>query len=126
MRLSYSHESWNCNQARRFPGSSVTGCMTPMDHWKVVDLEIGDTIIWRGEGMRICNDTEGMMLISPGMKGKVITRSENLLAHTARKAGMSVDGGPWVLVEFENGFRMVVDSRARVERVKEQPRVFAS
>ena len=31
--------------------------------------------------MGIHNDTEGMILISPGMKGKVITRSENLLAH---------------------------------------------
>lgn len=44
-----------------------------MDHWnEPLDLEIGDTIIWRGEG--IVNE-EGMILISPGMKGKVITRS---------------------------------------------------
>ncbi len=56
-----------------------------MDHWKdPLDLEIGDTIIWRGEEMR---NEEGMILISPGMKGKVITRSENLLAHAARKEG---------------------------------------
>ena len=52
-----------------------------------LDLEIGDTIIWRGEGMRIRDDKDGMILISPGMRGKVITRSENLLADAARKAG---------------------------------------
>ncbi len=60
--------------------------------------------------MRIHNDTEGMILISPGMKGKVIMRSENLLARAVRKAGLPITAGPWVLVEFENGFRMVVDS----------------
>ncbi len=40
-----------------------------------------------------------MILISPGMKGKVITRSENLLAHAARKAGLPITSGPWLLVE---------------------------
>ena len=60
---------------------------------------------------------EGMILISPGMKGKVITRSENLLADAARKVGLPIAAGPWALMEFENGFRVVVDSRARVERV---------
>ena len=54
------------------------------------------------------------------MKGKVITRSENLLAHAARKAGLPITAGPWALVEFENGFRLVVDSWARVERVKQE------
>ena len=89
-----------------------------MDHWKEpLDLEIGDTIIWRGEGMK---NQEGMILISPGMKGKVITRSENLVACSAMKAGSPITAGPWALVEFENGFRMVVDSRARFERVKEE------
>ena len=29
--------------------------------------------------MRLRHDTEGLILISPGMRGKVITRSENLL-----------------------------------------------
>ena len=65
--------------------------------------------------------TEGMILISPGMRGKVITRSENLLADAARKKALSITAGPWALVEFENGFRLVVDSRASFERVKEQP-----
>ncbi len=57
------------------------------------------------------------------MKGMVVTRSENLLARAARKAGLHITAGPWALVEFQSGLRMVVDSRARVERVKEQPRV---
>ena len=47
-----------------------------MDPWKEpLDLQIGDTIIWRGERMR---NEEGLILISPGMKGEVITRGENL------------------------------------------------
>ncbi len=59
-----------------------------MDHRKkLLDLEIGDTIIWRDEGMR---NEEGIILISPGMRGKVITRSENLLAGAARKAGLPI------------------------------------
>ncbi len=62
---------------------------------KPVDPELGDTIIWRCDGMRIRNDKEGMILISPGTRGKVITRSENLLAHAARKAGMPITAGPW-------------------------------
>ena len=86
-----------------------------MDPWKEpLDLEIGDTIIWRGEGMQ---NEEGMTLISPGMRGKVITRSESLLAHAARKAGMPITAGSWALVELENGFRLVVDNRARFEKV---------
>ena len=67
--------------------------------------------------MRIRNDTEGMILVSPAMRGKVITRSENLLAHAARKKGLPISAGPWALVELvENGFRRVVDSRAQFER----------
>ena len=50
------------------------------------------------------------------MKGKVIKRSENLLADAARKAGTPITAGPWALVEFENGFRLVVDSQASVEK----------
>ena len=74
-----------------------------MDHWKEpLDLEIGDTIIWQGDEMRIRNDTEGMILISPGMRGKVITRSENLLARAARAVGMPITAGPYASVEFEN------------------------
>ena len=91
-----------------------------MDHRKEpLDLEIGDTIIWRGEGVRIRNDKEGMVLIVPGTKGEMITRSENLLARAARKEGLPIAAGPWALVEFENGYRMVVDSRVRFERVRE-------
>ncbi len=63
---------------------------------------------------------EGMIPISLGTRREVITRSENLLAHAARKTGLSITAGPWVLVEFENGFRMVVDSRARFERAKDE------
>ncbi len=63
---------------------------------------------------------QGMILIFPGMTGKVIMRSKNLLAQAARKAGLPITAGPWALVEFENGFRMVVDGRARVERVWEE------
>ena len=33
-----------------------------MDPWKEpLDLEIGDTIIWRGDDLRIRNDEEGMI-----------------------------------------------------------------
>ena len=90
-----------------------------MDHLKEpLDLEIGDIITGRGEGMRIRGDEEDMVLSAPGMKGKVITGSENLLAHAARKAGLPVTAGPYAVVGFENGFRMVLDSRTRFASVK--------
>ena len=66
-----------------------------MYHWKdPLDLEIGDTILWRGDEMRVRNDTEGMIRIFPGMRGKVITRSENLLARAARRAGLTISAAP--------------------------------
>ena len=40
--------------------------------------------------MRIRNEDEGMILIAPGMKGKVTTGSENLLAHAATRAGLPI------------------------------------
>ena len=70
-----------------------------------LDLEIGDTILWRGDDMRIRNEEEGMILISPGMKGKVITRSENLLADAARKAGLPIDAP---VTHFSQGRRALV------------------
>ena len=48
------------------------------------------------------NNEEGVILIAPGMKGKVVTRSENLLARASGQAGMPITAGPWALVEFEN------------------------
>ena len=79
-----------------------------MDHWKEpLDLEIDDTIIWRGEGLRIRNDTEGMILISRGMKGKVIMRSENLLADAARQAGLPITlrgRGFWCSLRMGSGW----------------------
>ena len=70
-----------------------------------LDLGIGDTILWRGDDMRIRNEEEGMILISPGMKGKVITRSENLLADAARKAGLPIDAP---VTHFSQGRRALV------------------
>ena len=59
-----------------------------MDPWKEpLDLEIGVTITWRGEGMR---NEKDMVLISPGMKGKVITRSENLLVVSGAARAVTV------------------------------------
>ncbi len=63
--------------------------------------------------MRIRNDREGMILSWDERRGD----HENLLAHAARKAGLPTTAVPWALVELvENGFRMVVDSRAQFER----------
>jgi hypothetical protein len=40
-----------------------------------------------------------------------------MLADAARKAGLPITAGPWALVNFENGFRMVVDNRAKFKTV---------
>ena len=42
-----------------------------MDHRKnPLDLGRGDTIIWRGDEMRIRNHKKGMILIFPGMRAR--------------------------------------------------------
>ena len=67
-----------------------------MAPWKdPLDLEIDDTIIWRGEVMR---NEEGAILLAPSLKGKVLTRSENLLARAGREAGLPITAGPSALV----------------------------
>ena len=53
----------------------------------------------------------------------MITRSESLLAHVARKVAAALTAAPWPLLEFENGFRMEVDSQASVEKPGEEPRL---
>ncbi len=56
-----------------------------MDHWeKPLDLEIGDTIIWRGEAMRLSNDKDGMP--AARKEGPPITEGSSVPRRSRAKA----------------------------------------
>ena len=74
-----------------------------MTSWRkeTLGLQVGDWIIWRDEAI----ETEGgPALVSPGMKGKVISLHDGF--HMNLIQGGSVP--PKALVEFENGMRLMV------------------
>ena len=75
-----------------------------------LNLKIGEWIIWRGEAIELEHRAP---LVSPGMKGKVISLHDGF--HLYLIQGGSVP--PKAAVEFENGMRLMVDGRMRWERV---------
>ncbi len=91
----------------------------PQDHYKKesLGLQVGDWIIWQDAEFEIW-DEQGNSSIFPGMKGKVIKLSDGLAPYILDGRDTAVL--PWALVEFENGFRVVVDSRSRFEKVKDE------
>ncbi len=84
-----------------------------MNPWQqqFLNLQVGDWIIWRGEAIEL----EGQpAVVTPGMKGKVLSLHDGF--HMDLIQGGSVP--PKILVEFENGMRLMVDGRMKWERVK--------
>ena len=86
-----------------------------------LNLQIGDYIIWQDEQISVKDDQgQSTCIVSPGMVGKVIKRSDNPLAQKLREEGVPIQAGPWALVEFENGFRLMVREGIRFEKMREQ------
>ena len=44
----------------------------------------------------------------------------NPLAQQLREEGFPIQAGPWALVEFENGMKLMVREGIRFEKVREQ------
>ena len=86
-----------------------------------LDLQIGDYIIWKAEQISIKDDQgQSTCIVSPGMVGKVIKRSDNPLAQKLKEEGVPIEAGPWALVEFENGMKLMVRMGMGFEKMREQ------
>ena len=82
-----------------------------MDPWQkeTLNLEVGDTIIWRDEAV----EAEGRpALVAPSMKGEVLSLHDGFHLDVAEVAPIP----PRAMVQFENGMRLMVDERMRWER----------
>jgi len=86
-----------------------------------LDLQVGDYTIWQDKQISIKNDSNKQIdFVSSGMIGKVITASDNPLAQQLKHAGLPIDAGPWALVEFENGAKLMVRDGMDFQKVREQ------
>ncbi len=83
-----------------------------MDSWRkeTLGLQVGDWIVWRDEAIE---KEHGAALVSPGMKGKVLSLHDGFHLDVAEVAPIP----PRAMVQFENGMRLMVDERMKWERV---------
>ncbi len=85
-----------------------------MNPWRKesLGLQVGDWIVWRDEAV----EAEGRpALVSPSMKGKVLSLHDGIHLDVAEVAPIP----PRAMVQFENGMRLMVDERMKWERVDE-------
>ncbi len=83
-----------------------------MDAWRkeILNLEVGDTIIWQDEAIEL----EGQpAVLTPGMKGKVLSLHDGFHLDVAEVAPIL----PKAIVQFDSGMALVVDERMKWERV---------
>ncbi len=81
-----------------------------MDAWQreTLNLEVGDTIIWRDEAIEL----EGQpAVVTPGMKGKVISLHDGFHLDVAEVEPIP----PQAIVQIENGMTLM-DERMRWEK----------
>jgi len=78
-------------------------------------LKVGDYVEWVGP-----NTDSPSGHLKPGMLGRVIKASDNILSsQMAVLTGADVSS-PWVLVEFENSVRVVVRKASELQRINVQ------
>ncbi len=81
-----------------------------MDPWQKesLNLEVGDTIIWRDEAIEV----EGQpAVVTPGMKGKVLSLHDGFHLDVVQVAPIP----PSAIVQFEN-VTLMVDERMKWEK----------
>ena len=82
-----------------------------------LDLQPGDWIIWQDEEIK----AEGTVtFVAPGMVGKVLSRypKESMREAVSEMVGHPI--GKRVLVEFENGMRILMDPEMKWKRMLKQ------
>lgn len=83
-----------------------------MDPWRKesLGLQVGDFIIWQDEAIEVEGSSA---LVSPGMKGKVISLHDGFHLDVVQGKPIS----PKAVVRFDNGMALMVDQRMKWERV---------
>ncbi|MDA2934364.1 hypothetical protein MYX82_08470 [Acidobacteria bacterium AH-259-D05] len=93
------------------------------DSWKKesLNLKVGDWIIWKDEKIEI-EEAEGTIdtFIAPGMIGKVISLHDGIPPEDPRAEIIGKEVPPRVLVDFENGQRMLLRADMNFERMVRQ------
>ena len=84
-----------------------------------LDLHVGDHIKWLGDDL--ChpdqNGTEKLHLPHAAI-GKVLQVSDNPLAqYVEKELGISIGDASWALVQFQNGFRMILRSGQKFQKI---------
>lgn len=88
---------------------------------QVLDLQMGDYIVWKGENVRVGNGAgKENLFVSAEMVGKVVMTRTNSLARQLKDEGIPIRASSRVLVEFENGMRIVIHSNMAFEKVRIQ------
>ncbi len=85
-----------------------------MNPWQqqTLNLKVGDWIVWRDEAIE---SEDGPAVLSPGMKGKVISLHDGFHLDVVQRDAIP----PKAVVQFENGMTLMVDERMKWERVAE-------
>ena len=88
---------------------------------QVLDLQMGDYIVWKGENVRVENGAgRETLFVSAEMVGKVVMTRKNPLARQLNDEGIPIGASSWALVEFENGMRIVIYPNMAFEKVRMQ------
>ncbi len=78
-----------------------------------LNLKVGDFIIWQDEAIEV----EGQAaLVSPGMKGKVLSLHDGFHMDVTQVE----PSPPRAIVQFDNGFSLMVDQRFKWEKVDDK------
>ncbi len=83
-----------------------------MNHWNKdsLNLQVGDWIIWQDAEIK---DEDGPAIVSPGMKGKVISLHDGFQMDLIQGGNVP----PKALVQFESGENLLIDQRMKWEKV---------
>ena len=86
-----------------------------MDSWQKesLNLKVGDFIIWKDEAIEI----EGQpALVAPGMRGEVLSLHDGFHLDVVQVKPIR----PRAIVQFDNGFSLMVDQRFKWARVDDK------
>ena len=83
-----------------------------MDPWRkeTLNLQVGDFIVWQDEAIEV----EGQAaLVTPGMRGKVSSLHDGFHMDVTQVEPIP----PRAVVQFDNGFSLMVDKQLKWEKV---------
>ncbi len=85
-----------------------------------LDLQVGDHIRWLGDDLCHSDQTGTERLHLPHAAiGKVLQVSDNPLAqYMEKELGVSIGDASWALVQFQNGFRMILRPGQKFQKIE--------